>query len=241
MSKAIVFLSLVLFFFSTGYGQHHRFSTVNLLNGSVINGKIIENYPDSLIKIQTEGDNIWVFKYSEIDTVILASNYQIKRSTPFNVSIESGVSVVGGSEFNPAFSLLVSGTYTLKERFHFGITTGAEYFGISLLPVACELKVDFFKRNTTPYIYLRGGYGFSLKPREETESYKAVYEGGLLFGGGIGIKKQFSSDFAMTFSVGYRRQNTFESRDYIVDNWWGSDYERYYFYNRAALMVAFVF
>jgi hypothetical protein len=241
MNKAIIFLFSLLIFATNVWAQKQSFSTVNLLNGSSIKGKVLEHFPDSIIKIQTEGENIWVFSYSEIDTVYFFSKPAPSGSSKFQFCIESGTSVVGGSEFNPAFSLFLTGTYRFYDRFRVGISTGAEYFGISLLPVAGELQVDFFKRNTTPYIYVRGGYGISLKPKEETDYYTSVYKGGYLYGCGIGIRKRFSSDFAMTFSVGYRRQNTFESRDNKYSDWWNVDYERYYQYNRASLMIGFIF
>ncbi len=241
MNKALILLFCLLISATNVWAQKRSYSTVNLLNGSSIKGKVLEHFPDSIIKIQTEGDNIWVFSYSEIDTVLLSSKPAVTGSNKFQFCIESGTSVVGGSEFNPAFSLFLTGTYMFYDRFRVGVSTGAEYFGISLLPLAAEMQVDLFKRNITPYIYLRGGYGFSLKPKEETDYYTSDYKGGWLYGGGIGIRKRFSSDFAMTFSIGYRQQNTFESRDNKYTDWWNVDYERYYQYNRASLMIGFIF
>jgi hypothetical protein len=241
--KKAILLILSLFLVLSATGQKQKSTCVNLKNGSIIYGRILENYPDSLIKIQTEGNNIWVFKYSEIDTVIQSSPVSNKSARPYNILLQTGFNGLGSnSNFNPAFSLLFSATYTVKERYSFGLTTGAEYFGIPIMPLAIEAKADFFKSALTPYVYLRGGYAFKLIPNQtDYDWYKTTYKGGILYDAGIGVKKRFSPEFALILSVGYAHRETYEYRDYIYEDSWNSDYERHYFYNRTEFLIGFVF
>ncbi|MCD4793591.1 MAG: hypothetical protein K8R54_10180 [Bacteroidales bacterium] len=242
--KNIVFLFLVVNLFLTVQvisAQKHKQTALHLKNGNIIYGKILENHPDSIIKIQNKCNDIFVFKHTEI---LSLNNPQKEQNTnkelPFLLGFDTGLAGFGGS-FNPAVSLLISGTYRFKERYYAGLSSGIEYFGIPLLPVAGEFQADVFKRNLTPYIYVRGGYGFALYPNEETNNYNSTYTGGLLLGGGVGIKKRFSSEFALTFSIGYRHQQTYETRDYLTDDRWNTDYKRHYFYNRAVFRIGLVF
>lgn len=221
--------------------QKNKENALHLKNGSIIYGKILENHPDSIIKIQDNCDNILVYEHTEIQSLKVRNKEEKKdRGFPYRINFNTGIAGFGGN-FDPAISLLIIGTYHFNEKFSAGILSGIEYFGMPLLPAAGEFQVNVFNRNTTPYVYLRGGYGFTLYPNEETNSYNRTYAGGLFLGGGIGIKKRFSSEFAMTFSIGYRHQQTYESYDYLFDNFWNSDYERHYFYNRAAFRIGLVF
>ncbi len=221
--------------------QKGKQSALHLKSGSIIYGKILENYPDSIIKIQDNCNNILVFKHTEIQSLNILKKEESKDSDlPYRISFDTGIAGFGGN-FDPAISLLIIGAYNFNERFSAGISSGIEYFGMPLLPVAGEFQANVFNRNTTPYIYLRCGYGFALYPNEETSNYNSTYAGGLLFGGGIGIKKHFSSEFAMTFSIGYRHQQTYETYDYLINDFWNSDYKRHYFYNRTAFRIGLVF
>jgi hypothetical protein len=240
--KPILLLILLIAVYSS-HAQNRKNTCVNLKNGSIIYGKVIENYPDSLIKIQTEGNNIWVFKYSDIDTVITSSTVKTESARPYTVQLQAGFAGFGGSyNFNPGISLLISGSYEFKDRYYIGLTSGAEYFDIPILPVVLDVKVDFFKRNLTPFVYLRGGYAFKLiSDQVDYYEYKTSYKGGIMYDAGFGVKKRFSSEFALTFSIGYAHRETYEVRDYIYDSPWTTDYERHYFYNRAAFMIGIVF
>jgi hypothetical protein len=238
-----ILLAVLLIIANTCMAQNRKSTCVNLKNGSIIYGKVIENYPDSLIKIQTEGNNIWVFKYSDIDTVITSSPVNTESAPPYTVQLQTGFAGFGGGyNFNPGISLLISGSYEFKDRYNIGLTSGAEYFDIPILPVALDVKVDFFKRNLTPFVYLRGGYAFKLiSDQIEYYEYKTSYKGGIMYDAGFGVKKRYSSEFALTFTIGYAHRETYEVRDYLYDSAWTTDYERHYYYNRAAFMIGIVF
>ncbi|MCF6364948.1 MAG: hypothetical protein L3J35_01985 [Bacteroidales bacterium] len=238
MNKTLLFLTI--FFISlTNIVISQNKSSLHLKNGSIIYGKIIENIPDSIVKIKTECNNILVFEKQKIESINSTKNEKYK-TIPYNLTMDAGIAGFGGS-YDASISLLITGTYNFNEKYYVGITSGIEYFQIPVLPVAGELRADIFKRNTTPFIYFRGGYGFKLIRDEENSSYIATYKGGIMFGSGIGIKKRFTSEFAMTFSIGYRHQQTYESYDYVLGDRWNSDYERHYFNNRTTFRIGFIF
>jgi len=239
MNKITLFFSIFLFLLNVNNSFAQKKSSIHLKNGSIIYGEIIENIPDSIIKIKTKCDNIFVFKKQEIESINLSKNESFK-TTPYNMYINTGIAGFGGN-YDAGVSLLVTGTYNFNEKYYAGISSGVEYFQIPLLPVAGEFRADIFKRNTTPFIYFRGGYGFKLISDEENNNYTATFKGGVMFGGGIGIKKRFSSEFAMTFSIGYRHQQTYEAYDYFFNDWWNSDFSRQYYNNRAIFRIGFVF
>ena len=240
-SKIIFFLSF--FFITSSLVNAQLLNSVKLKNGSILYGKIIEHRPDSIIKIKDRCGNLWAFQYTEIES--FNGKYKTKKehiepAIPFQFGFELGVAAFGGY-YDPGLSFILSGKYALNDRISVGISTGAEYFEIPLLPAAGEIHLDIFKRRATPYLYVKGGYGFKLLPDEANNEYTSKYRGGPLFGAGIGIKKRFNPEFAMTFSIGYRHQQTFEERDYLFEDWWRSDYTRQYFMNRTAFKIGFVF
>jgi hypothetical protein len=226
------------------YSKHstaQKYSEIYLKNGSIIQGKISENCPDSIIKIKDKCGNLMVYKYEEIQKI---QNDNVKptyiESQPFQIGLKTGLYAFGGS-YDTGGGLLISGTYKVNDYFSAGIVSGIEYFDIPVLPVAAEFQADIYKRKTTPYIYVNGGYGFKLISDEKNEEYIVEYTGGIMFGTGVGIKKRFSSEFALTFSVGYRYQQRNEMRNYLYPSTWTYDYIRLYKLNRTAIFVGFIF
>jgi hypothetical protein len=218
-------------------------NSIILKNGSIIYGEIVQNIPDSIVKIKDKCGNIWAYQYTEVKGIneqeVIKNSY-IESTLAFQFEINLSVSAFGGY-YEPGLSFLLSGKYLLNDRISAGLSSGVEYFEIPLLPLAAEIQFDLFKRNATPFIFMRGGYGFTLRADKKTEYDIAKYKGGPLFAGGVGIKKRFSSDFALTFSLAYRHQQTFEERDYLWDDWWNTDYSRKNFLNRAAFSIGFIF
>ncbi len=243
--KKLKFLLLILLFGALLHTvKAQKNAALYLKNGSVIYGTITENIPDSIVKIRDKCHNIWAVKNAEILNIKdLKKESQDKNRIPYYMIFDTGIAGFGGNG-DAGVSLLISGVFNFKNRYYAGVTSGVESFGFPLLPIAAEFQADIFNRYITPYIYVRGGYAFKMIKDKETgyyDYYSESYKGGLMFGAGVGIKKRFSSDFALTCSIGYRHQETYEKREYISDTWWNSDYERYYLLNRAAVRVGLVF
>jgi len=242
--SSILLVCIMIFGIQINFAQKNT-TEIHLKNGSIIYGRIIENIPDSLMKIKDECNNVWAIKISEIQNVMKFNvSEQGEKQSSFYLGFDTGLAFFGGFG-NPGLSFMIYDIYKIKKRYYFGIITGVENFKIPIFPVAAEFQTDIFNRNITPYIYVRGGYAFKLiedKLYEHYNQYSESYKGGIMFGAGIGIKKRFSSEFAMTFSLGYRHQEIQEKRDYIFDNdRWYSDYDRHYYLNRTVIRVALVF
>jgi len=246
MNKSKLLLSLVILLTAVNYLEAQKQNKVALYlkNGSIIYGKITENIPDSIVKIKDRSNNIWVFKTDDIQYIKkFNKENQDKNRLPYYLIFDTGVAGFGGFG-DVGLSLFVSGVYSFNNRYYLGLMSGVESFGFPLLPVAGDLRVNIFDRNVTPYVYIRCGYAFKLIKNRETghyDYYSEEYKGGIMFGAGIGIERRFTPDFALTFSIGYRHQETYENRIYISDTWWNQDYERHNLYNRTAVRVGLVF
>lgn len=100
MKKLIISFALLLVC-SAAYSQAQR-DVVQLKNGSVIKGQIIEQTPPEKIKIQTADGSIFVYKYDEIEKMtrenIVASNPTIEKPNmnEYGSSFGLGVAIGGG-------------------------------------------------------------------------------------------------------------------------------------------------
>jgi len=246
MNKSKLLLSLVILLTAVNYlaAQKQKKVALYLKTGSIIYGKITENIPDSIVKIKDRCDNIWAFKNDDIRYLKdFNKEKQDKNRLPYYLIFDTGIAGFG-SFGNVGLSLLVSGVYSFNNRYYFGLMSGVESFGFPLLPVAGDLRINIFDRNVTPYVYIRSGYAFKMIKNTETgyyDYYSEEYKGGIMFGAGIGIERRFTPDFALTFSIGYRHQETYDKRVYISETRWNRDYVQHYFYNRTAIRVGLVF
>lgn len=68
MKKTILITLMMLTIYIASFSQSSK-ETVYLKNGSVITGTIIEEIPDSTIKIKTNDNNIFIFKINEIKRI----------------------------------------------------------------------------------------------------------------------------------------------------------------------------
>lgn len=67
--KNIIAFIVLTFFTTVGFGQNQYVDVVFLKNGSVIRGRILERVPNKSVKIETEGNNIFVYKMEEIKKI----------------------------------------------------------------------------------------------------------------------------------------------------------------------------
>ena len=242
--KAFFGFGLLFFLSVSVYPQKQTNKVLYLKNGSIIYGLSSGTLSDSIVKIKDKCGNIWAFNASEISAVKdFKKENTAEKEYPYYMVFDTGIAGFGGYG-EPAASLLVSEFYKFKKRYFAGVTAGVENFEFPILPVAAEFQMNIFDRNVTPYVYFRSGYAFKLIKNRDFEYYnyyREEYKGGFLLGAGIGVKRRFSSIFALTFSIGYRHQHVWEKREYIEDTWWNNDYERHYLFNRAAIRIGLVF
>ncbi|MEA1877340.1 MAG: hypothetical protein U9N86_10790 [Bacteroidota bacterium] len=125
------------------------------------------------------------------------------------------------------FTFLTTNGYHFTEQFSGGLGIGLEFIAGSYLPVVLDAR--YYIRNTSfsPFLSLYGGYTHPLDDDgyynyynwsssssfdyEAYSSYEAT--GGWLLNPGFGIRKMFSPDFGIIFSVGYRIQRLYYKGD----------------------------
>ncbi len=240
--KKILFAGLfVIVLLTNVLAQETHEDVVYLKNGSIIRGKIIENLVGEYTKIETVGRNVWVFKVDEIsriemESLIPFSERKELRSNSFVISAEVGM--LANKSSNEKVSLQLISSYQFRNRISAGLGTGFEVFDIQTLPVFCDVRYKIFNGGVNPYVYAQCGYSIPLSKNQDL--YNVDADGGIMYGTGIGIRKNFSNGSGFTISVGYRYQQI----DYTSDsNYWGysTQYERTDLYRKVALKIGFIF
>ncbi len=236
------------------FAQKKQYSTIYLKTGSVIRGEIIENIQDSIIKLKTRDNNLWVFKHSEIlkfEEKNTESDF-LNNATGFVFSFKMLISpVVNESGADPIISpgLVIGAGYRYKDRFYSGIISGIEYWGTTTVPILLEQHISFYRRNISPFFYLQSGYCIALQENNESRFItENEWKGGLAYGLGVGIKAQKSKHFGIYVSFGYRHQilkNNFTRNDRVflndnlVDNF--VEVKKNIKFNRLSITVGFLF
>lgn len=231
--------------------------SVFLKNGTILNGKYNYFSNDEKLWVESSG-NVWVFTAAEIDSVTSARNKRAVRpevaayNTRWFFRTEAGI-LAGNSDNSQSapFSLTSSVNYSIVRNFSVGVGTGVEFLKESYLPVFLNAEYRFRKTQSTPYVFLKGGYQFPLE--ESRTVYNPVYSpwdssvwpgyyssienmdacGGILLNPGIGYMNMFSPGFGMSFAFGYQ----FHRLHYKGDNDYGLDID----YNRLSLKIGIIF
>lgn len=237
LMKKIFFLStLILLFTLTGVTAQnsHTIDVIELKNGSVIKGNILEIKPESHIKIESLCSNIWVFEMKEIAEIRTEA---ISRSSIDYLNIKDkgfinytsfGVLTGPSDNENPsAFSLDIVNGYKWNSRLTAGIGIGYENFNEVYFPVFIDMRYHFIESSVSPFSLLKAGY---LIPgwQEDNLDYYYYHDrkalGGPLLEVGAGIQINMSSKNALTVSLAYRYQvikhteDMYESTDYDYTN-----------------------
>lgn len=179
-------------------------------------------------------------------------NENPKTGTGFYNNTDVGL-LVGSSKNNlkAPFSFMSVTGYHITEQFAIGIGIGSEFLAESYIPIVLDLRYYFRNDNFSPYVFIQGGY--SIATENEVDSYYnygPIYydfssiwpgpssttlnpNGGFLINPGFGIRKMFSNNFGLTFSVSYR----FQRLNYDENNNSHIDVD----YNRMNIRMGIIF
>ena len=198
--KYIIFIVLNLAFSLASLAQKN--SQVELKNGSVIKGEIMENNEQG-IKIKTKDGSIWFYEKNEIKSF---GEYNPEwHNSKFYSSLTFGL--MPGQQFSGSFHLING--YKLNPHWNFGVGIGAEGFGNrGYLPVFLHAKYNLMSTLSTPYISVIGGYDLSLTNIQ-------FNKGGFTTGIQLGLDHFFSQHVGISTSVGYRYAYL-----KIQNSWW---------------------
>lgn len=163
---------------------------VNLKNGSIIRGEIIEKN-DTLIKIQTKDGSVWTYKAEELQS-----------TQPYNPDWHSSKfynsTTIGIMPSNdPGVSFQVVNGFVLNQQWNFGVGIGLESIGWDgYVPLFLEAKYNLGKQKSTPYFSVMAGYDLSLD--------NGFKNGGFTTGAKFGLDHFFTPHVGITTNIGYR-------------------------------------
>lgn len=164
LKKLLLLVSLFVFLCSNLFAQTKK-ETVYLRNGGIIKGEILEQIPDSVVKIKTADGSIFVYKMSEIEKITKeAVNPPIKegrhRGLDFNIDAGYNIATKGGGG-NVSAEIGLGKRF--NKNFYWGIGSGA-YIptgdGDPSFPLTSDFKLYFPLKSTslTPGGIVRAGY-----------------------------------------------------------------------------------
>ncbi len=172
------------------------------------------------------------------------ANYEFTFDMGFMQSLLNSYSYYSSNSNYFAASFLFSNGIRFPNRFYTGLSTGVEFFTTPIIPILAEMKYDILKNNLTPFLYFRAGGSFALNSNYDDEStYQRnteEWKGGFIGNWGIGVKKNFKNNTAMSFSLGYRYQKLTKTINYNPE--YSVSYEKTeYSLNRVVIRANFSF
>lgn len=138
------------------------------------------------------------------------------------------------------FSFMSVTSYHITEQFSAGIGIGADFLEETYVPLVLDMRYYFRNSHFSPYVFIQGGYSIATEKEVDVTSNPIIWDmypgwiggyptsskpkGGFLLNPGFGIRKMFSNNFGLTFSVSYH----FQRLNYKVsdDNRIEVDYNR---------------
>lgn len=165
--KNIYLLLSLLLYVSTLTAQQIQ-ETLYLHNGSIIRGEIIEQVPNTSLKIRTADGNILVFQMSEIEKISKEEQHKDTKSgrhRGLDLTVDAGyhIATKGGKGM---FSTEIGIGKRFNKNFYWGLGTGAFIStdgGDPSIPLTSDFKVYFPLKSTsvTPGGIFRIGYVFN--------------------------------------------------------------------------------
>lgn len=218
---------------------------VTLTNGSIIKGIVLPITDSTKVRVQTSDGSQWVFEAENVQDV---QSWPEKESKQVELSKSSGyynISDLGllmgndGVYSTVTISAQTVSGYRFNEHWSLGLGVGIESFSVPLAPVFIEGRYYLLKKRFTPFIALQGGYGVPLENYIGNDG-KRINRGGVMFNPMVGIKHQVSKNIGLTFSGGYRYQQSITNQNY----WWFSEGDTGLIrteYNRIVFRLGFIF
>ncbi|MEZ4773504.1 MAG: hypothetical protein R3D00_10010 [Bacteroidia bacterium] len=234
----MLWLLAILFLPATLQAQSYE-DVLYLKNGWVLRGTLIGSANDSLVRIETRDQNLFVFPHAEVlraeQKVWVAKRtsrpvpaYRTTKEINYRDkgyfllaqigTLAGSVSTVNNENPNVFNPHIINGY-----RFNHFVSAGAGV-GINLLdrgaymPVFLDVRGDLLKQKMTPHYYTNVGYAIPLYAREDVVGWWGEpimtdfnAKGGILMDGGAGVKIYTPSGFAWLLTGGYRFQQVEES------------------------------
>lgn len=200
---------------------------VYLKNGSIIRGVIIEQIPGKSIKIETEGGNVFVYTYDEIEKITKEPRPSPYTSSQFSgghrANAFTGLTKLGmmSGESETMFSVTSISGAMLSEDVSLGLgLTYDNYPNGSMLPIFLDMRGYMIRGRVRPVLFADAGYSLGWIKGVHGSDW-----GGFMLNAGLGISVGFpNSRAAFVADVGYKLQKA----KALVTNFWTDGYHYYY-------------
>lgn len=174
---------------------------VYLKDGSILREQVIEKTGEEFIKLEMDGQNVLIIDVEEVE--------KINRETVNNGAVHyrssgyinhTGMDLLPGTETTTVRFQMVNG-FQLSPKFSLGLGIGFVPYNdpLGLIPVFMEGRYKFKKTNTTPFLFLRTGYNFTVLTDENRELESQT--GGLNLNPGVGLEF-YSAEFGWYLTAG---------------------------------------
>ena len=235
--KSFLLFAVILFLLPVALpAQTETKDVVYLKDGGILRGEIIEVNEHSHLKIEITGRNIFMISMDDVEKISSEekpSQLHFKKSGYMNRSgfeflranNESSLrfTMVNGYQFNPHFAAGIG----------FGITPYND--PLTLVPVFLDLNLRFLEANSSPYLFLKTGYNFSVHHDDDVELLD--HKGGLLFNPGVGLHFIRNSSVGWYIQAGYNIDNSY----YEFEGWWPQTVENDLSFRRVSVGMGLSF
>lgn len=143
--------------------------TIYLRNGSIIKGQVVEQIPDSAIKVKAADGSLFVYNMADVERIVKEESVVPSRKDgrhrglDFNLALGYHISTKGGSGMASAE---IGIGKRFNKHFYWGIGTGVFLptgDGDPVIPITSDFKVYFPLKGTSvkPGAMLRAGYAIN--------------------------------------------------------------------------------
>lgn len=204
MKKIVFIICMVLCNTLLAFAQNNQ-EIVYLKNGDKVKGIIIEEIPNTSIKVKTSNGSILVYSIHEIEKIIspedeiFQKKFRLKQynnnptydKTGYKGFIDFGGVIGIGNRGDGAIAVSTTHGYQFNPYFFFGAGIGIEYhmnWETFFIPIFADIKTYFLNKNISPFLGLKAGY--------------SVYDGkGCYINPHIGVALSSSPRFGMNLTI----------------------------------------
>lgn len=176
---------------------------VYLNDGSVLRGEIIEMNENESLKIKISGGSVFFILMEDVDEI---KREEVRRPRYFKQRgyvNYTGLEKLSGEEGRDATRYQMVNGYQFNPRFSAGIGIAfVDYHDpLNAIPIFADIRLKLKKSNTTPFLFLKGGYNFSVVPDEEFPIDD--HRGGIMLDAGVGLQFEVNDQVGWYFNAGY--------------------------------------
>jgi hypothetical protein len=204
---------LLFFFFSAAAMAQDWEDVLQMKDGGITRGIILEKTPGKGVKIQIGPKEVVFIPMDEIEKIS-----REKVETPLKV--ERRFMKVKGFTSQLDFGYDKSSTHADMDRFHLAFMNGYRfnhyfslgagpglryYYGVRdiLIPITGSVRFNFLKRRINPFLMVSAGYSFDSINDEDQIQFKNI---GSILNSQAGISIALKGKSCISFGLGFERQ-----------------------------------